>query len=49
MRKDHMLNENPHEKYNNRDEPAEQDGQPMSGSKKVKQANHGRQIKTREG
>jgi hypothetical protein len=49
MRKDHGLNENPHKAYNNTDEPVEQTGEPLAGSKKVKQANHSRQIKTREG
>ncbi|NGQ96340.1 small acid-soluble spore protein P [Brevibacillus sp. SYP-B805] len=49
MRKDNLLNDNPHKAFNNRYEPADQDGQPLSGSKKVKQANHSRQIKTREG
>jgi hypothetical protein len=49
MRKDNILNENPHKTYNNRNEPMEQTGEPMPGSKKVKQENHSRQIKTREG
>jgi len=49
MRKDYVLRENPHKKYNNRYEPPEQNGDPMEGSKKVKQANHSRQMKTREG
>jgi len=49
MRKDNILNENPHKTYNNRSEPTEQTGAPLAGSKKVKQENHSRQIKTREG
>jgi hypothetical protein len=49
MRKDNNLYENPHQTYNNRFEPMEQTGEPIPGSKKVKQKNHSRQIKTREG
>lgn len=49
MRKDNILNENPHKSYNNHFEPTEQNGEPQAGSKKVKQQNHSRQIKTREG
>ncbi|MFM1650956.1 small acid-soluble spore protein P [Brevibacillus sp. B_LB10_24] len=40
--------ENPHQTYNNQYRP-EQTGEPLSGSKKVKQANHSRQVMTREG
>ncbi|MEJ8546049.1 small acid-soluble spore protein P [Brevibacillus borstelensis] len=49
MEMDHLLDENPHQTYNNTYEPMEQTGRPMPGSKKVKQENHSRQIKTREG
>jgi hypothetical protein len=49
MKEDHMLDENPHETYNNEFRPLEQNGEPLPGSKKVKQENHSRQIKTREG
>lgn len=49
MEKDHMLDENPHQTYNNTARPLEQTGEPMPGSKKVKQQNHSRQIQTREG
>ncbi|MET3288679.1 small acid-soluble spore protein P [Brevibacillus fluminis] len=44
-----QLDENPHQTYNNEFEPIEQTGEPIPGSKKVKQANHSRQIQTREG
>ncbi len=52
MEKDNRINEtveNPHQVYNNEYQPPEQDGQPMAGSKQVKQINHSRQIRTREG
>ncbi|GAA4701715.1 small acid-soluble spore protein P [Brevibacillus fulvus] len=49
MRKEDLLPENPHETYNNQYEPMEQTGEPLPGSKKVKQNNHSRQVKTREG
>jgi hypothetical protein len=49
MRKDNILYENPHKTYNNRKEPMEQTGEPIPGSKQVKQENHSRQVKTREG
>lgn len=49
MEKDHIWDENPHQTYNNVAKPQEQTGEPLSGSKKVKQKNHSRSIKTREG
>ncbi|MED1791741.1 small acid-soluble spore protein P [Brevibacillus nitrificans] len=49
MEKDHILDENPHQTYNNEAREMEQTGEPMPGSKKVKQENHSRAIKTREG
>jgi hypothetical protein len=49
MDKDRVREENPHQMYNNTYQPMEQTGEPMPGSKKVKQANHSRQVKTREG
>ncbi|MBY0087690.1 small acid-soluble spore protein P [Brevibacillus sp. M2.1A] len=49
MEKDHILDENPHQTYNNVAQPLEQTGEPQSGSKKVKQQNHSRAIRTREG
>ncbi|WP_134686686.1 small acid-soluble spore protein P [Brevibacillus migulae] len=52
MKKDNRINEtveNPHQVYNNEFEPIETGGQPMAGSKQVKQENHSRQIQTREG
>lgn len=49
MKNDPNLEENPHQVYNNEAQPLEQTGEPLPGSKKVKQQNHSRQIKTREG
>lgn len=49
MEKDRILDENPHQAYNNEFRPLEQNGAPQPGSKKVKQENHSRQSKTREG
>ncbi len=50
MRKDNRITEdNPHEAYNNHAEPVQQSGEPMAGSKQVKQVNHSRNVKTREG
>jgi hypothetical protein len=49
MEKDRIGEENPHETYNNEFRPLERDGSPLPGSKRVKQENHSRQIKTREG
>lgn len=49
MDKDLQLDQNPHEVYNNEARPLEQSGEPMPGTKKVKQENHSRQIRTREG
>lgn len=50
MRKnDDFTGGNPHESYNNEFEPQKQTGEPLEGSKKVKQENHSRQIQTREG
>ncbi|UFJ42272.1 small acid-soluble spore protein P [Brevibacillus humidisoli] len=40
---------NPHQMYNNEYDPREQAGEPLPGSKQVKQENHSRNIKTREG
>lgn len=49
MAKDDFLVENPHQTYNNQFRGLEQTGEPQPGTKKVKQQNHTRQIKTREG
>ncbi len=49
MRKDNVLYENPHKATNRDYEPPQTNGEPLDGSKKVKQANHSRQVKTREG
>jgi len=49
MEKDPILDENPHQTYNNEARSIEQTGEPLPGSKKVKQENHSRSIKTREG
>lgn len=49
MEKNQILDENPHQVYNNEARPLEQDGEAQPGSKKVKQKNHSRAIKTREG
>ncbi|CAI8776378.1 Small, acid-soluble spore protein P [Brevibacillus sp. IT-7CA2] len=49
MEKDHILDENPHQTYNNVARPLEQTDEPQVGSKKVKQENHSRSIQTREG
>ncbi|MED4582189.1 small acid-soluble spore protein P [Brevibacillus choshinensis] len=50
MEKDHRVtDENPHQTYNNEARGLEQTGEPLPGSKKVKQQNHSRSIKTREG
>ncbi|WP_232699431.1 small acid-soluble spore protein P [Brevibacillus daliensis] len=49
MAKDDFLFENPHQTYNNQFRPLEQTGEPLSGTKQVKQKNHSRQKETREG
>lgn len=52
MKKDNRINEtaeNPHQVFNNEYEPPRTGGQPMAGSKEVKQNNHSRQVQTREG
>lgn len=49
MKKVNQMDDNPHQAYNNQFEPIEQTGEPIPGSKKVKQKNHSRSIKTREG
>ncbi|GED72760.1 hypothetical protein BRE01_64620 [Brevibacillus reuszeri] len=49
MERDQILDENPHQTYNNEAQPLEQTGEPQPGSKKVKQKNHSRSIETREG
>lgn len=49
MREVEQMAENPHKTYNNEFKPIEQTGEPLDGSKKVKQKNHSREVKTREG
>ncbi|MGN7470454.1 small acid-soluble spore protein P [Brevibacillus sp. SAFN-007a] len=49
MEQDYRQDENPHQAYNNVAKPEAQTGEPLAGSKKVKQKNHSRSIKTREG
>ena len=49
MAKDDFLVENPHQTYNNQFQGLEQTGKPLPGTKKVKQKNHPRQVKTPEG
>lgn len=49
MENDRIADENPHQTYNNEARGLKQTGEPLPGSKKVKQQNHSRSIKTREG
>jgi len=49
MERDQIRDVNPHQIYNNEAQSPEQTGEPQPGSKKVKQKNHSRAIKTREG
>lgn len=47
---DNKRPKNPHEQYNRPPKTLPpQTGEPLSGSKQVKQENHSRQVKTREG